>query len=114
LSRRSKEDIRKHITSKFAAPRKFEETIPRSESVEEIDFARGFLRGQQVVVDPPPQPKKPANEIGIPTEGNEAEEGKEIIGVLCGDCGKRGLPGATACGSCGASYEVCPVEGGER
>lgn len=112
VARKSKEDIRRHITSKFAEPRRVERVMPRSESVEEIDFARGFLRGQQVVVDArpqPPEPTKSANEIGIPTEGGEGEEaekGEEIVGVLCGDCGKRGLPGATACGSCGASYGV--------
>jgi hypothetical protein len=100
VARKSKEDIRKHIANKFAEPKTVERTVPRSESVEEMDFARGFIRGQQVVVDQSPQPKEPANEIGIPTEG------EEIVGVLCGDCGRRGLPGATACGSCGASYEV--------
>lgn len=50
LARKSREEIRNHIANKFADPKKVERPMPRSETMEEVDFARGFIRGQSVVV----------------------------------------------------------------
>lgn len=60
VSRKSREEIRGYITTKFADPRKVDREAPQAESVEELDFVRGFIRGQQVVV---PTQSKPA---GVP------------------------------------------------
>ena len=72
VARKSKEEIRGYIATKFADPnQKVVNAVPQAASMDEVDFARGFRRGQQVVVT---QPGKPSNNIAIPTEGEEKRD----------------------------------------
>lgn len=69
---KSKEEIRGYIALKLASPRRVEAEMPRSESMDEVDFARGFLRGQQVVVTQPKPAESPEILIGGEKTGSEA------------------------------------------
>jgi hypothetical protein len=54
VARKSKEEIRGYIATKFTDPnQKIVSAAPQPASLDEVDFARGFMRGQQVVVDRP-------------------------------------------------------------
>jgi hypothetical protein len=57
VARKSRDEIRGYISTKFAEPQKVERGAQRPESMEELDFVRGFVRGQEVAVPAPTRTK---------------------------------------------------------